>query len=151
MEGTLTYYYGLVALDPSGNASPLSAVIAVRVPGLLPPQGVEVSGSIGRIQVSWQDSQEEGLLGYNVYRSSRSDGDYQRLGAAPFTTGETVFVDSTTQAGQLYFYQVTAVGAGLESKPSTFRGARALEDLVGPATPEGLGGVGQVGGVQLRW
>ncbi|MBI2503207.1 MAG: hypothetical protein HYW07_08230, partial [Candidatus Latescibacteria bacterium] len=46
---------------------------------------------------------------------------------------------------------VTAVGAGLESKPSTFRGARALEDLVGPATPEGLGGVGQVGGVQLRW
>jgi len=151
VEGPHTYYYGLVALDGLGNRSPLSEVIAVQVPGLLPPQGVEVQGGIGFIQVRWQGSQEEGLWGYNVYRSTRSDGGYERLGSGSFTTGETVFVDSTAQAGQLYFYQVTAVGAGLESKPSAFRGDRAVEDLIGPSNPQGLLAVGQTGQVRLSW
>src|ERR1700694_20203 len=62
--------------------------------------------------VSWTMSSTPGVVSYNIYRSSVSGGPYAKVG----NSAGTIFTDSTLQAGQTYFYVVTAVdGSSTES------------------------------------
>ena len=54
------------------------------------------------------------VVGYNVYRSSISNGPYMKLNSPPFTS--TTYTDSTVVANQTYYYVATLVdSAGNES------------------------------------
>jgi hypothetical protein len=54
------------------------------------------------------------VAGYNVYRSSISDGPYTKLNSPPFTS--TTYTDSTVVANQTYYYVATSVdSAGNET------------------------------------
>jgi hypothetical protein len=54
------------------------------------------------------------VAGYNVYRSSISNGPYTKLNSPPFTS--TTYTDSTVLASQTYFYVATSVdSAGNEA------------------------------------
>jgi HYDIN/CFA65/VesB family protein/centrosomal CEP192-like protein/Ig-like domain-containing protein len=54
------------------------------------------------------------VAGYNVYRSSISNGPYTKLNSPPVTS--TTYVDSTVAASQTYYYVATSVdSAGNES------------------------------------
>ena len=60
-----------------------------RTGGVAVPSSLLARGEISRIVLMWFDSVEESLLGYNVHRSTVSDGDYERLGlnGSSFTNG----------------------------------------------------------------
>jgi fibronectin type 3 domain-containing protein len=47
------------------------------------------------------------VIGYNAYRGTQSGGPYTRLNPSLIAT--TTYIDSTVQAGQTYYYVVTAV------------------------------------------
>jgi len=49
------------------------------------------------------------VIGYFVYRGIASGGPYTRLNSSVVTI--TSYMDSAVQAGQMYFYVVTAVGS----------------------------------------
>jgi hypothetical protein len=67
--------------------------------------------------VAWAASSSTGVVGYNVYRSTSSGGPYVK--ANPALVGGTKFMDITVQAGQTYYYVVSAVdGAGIQSGTS---------------------------------
>lgn len=54
------------------------------------------------------------VVGYNVYRGTQSGGPYAVLNSA--ADAATTYTDSTVQAGQTYYYVVTAVdSSGNES------------------------------------
>jgi hypothetical protein len=54
------------------------------------------------------------VAGYNVYRSSKSNGPYTKLDSPPFTS--TTYTDSTVLANETYFYVATSVdSAGNET------------------------------------
>ena len=54
------------------------------------------------------------MVGYNVYRGTQSGGPYAVLNSA--ADASTTYTDSTVQAGQTYYYVVTAVdSSGNES------------------------------------
>ena len=54
------------------------------------------------------------VAGYNAYRATEFGGSYTKLNAALIT--DTTYTDSTVQAGDTYYYVVTAVdSAGIES------------------------------------
>jgi len=65
------------------------------------------------VSLSWAASTST-VVGYNVYRGTQSGGPYAVLNSA--ADASTTYTDSTVQAGQTYYYVVTAVdGSGNES------------------------------------
>mgnify|MGYP003333386432 CR=1 FL=1 len=138
LEASTTYYYALRAMDDSGNSSARSATAFAKTAGIGAPTGVSATAGIRKITVSWSASGEDGLLGYNVYRSTRSDGAYARLtgveGAA-FSTGQTTYVDSNLVGSATYFYRVSTVTSDGESSQSSFVGATVDSDDRAPSAP----------------
>jgi hypothetical protein len=67
--------------------------------------------------LSWTASTTPNVT-YNVYRATASSGPFTTpLNSTPIMG--LAFVDTTVQAGQTYFYVVTAVASGVESVPSS--------------------------------
>ena len=66
------------------------------------------------VDLSWDASNSQDVVGYNVYRGPSSSGPYTKINATldPLTN----YADSTVQGGQTYFYVTTAVDSlGKES------------------------------------
>ena len=75
------------------------------------PQTVSLSGAgTHDVILSWTASTTPGVVGYNVYRGTTSGGPYPtELNSAPING--TTYTDETVQAGQTYYYVVTAVAS----------------------------------------
>ena len=69
--------------------------------------GACVTGSSHTVSLSWVASTSPNVAGYSVYRGTTSGGPYTKLNSS-LATG-TSFVDGAVQAGQTYYYVVTAV------------------------------------------
>jgi hypothetical protein len=71
------------------------------------PTTVTLSGTgIHVADLSWQPS-TSAVVGYNVYRGTVTGGPYTKVNAALISA--PAYVDTTVQAGQTYYYVVTAV------------------------------------------
>lgn len=151
------YAYSVLAFDEVGNASGAATLVQVQTAGLPTPTGLRVSDEIGRVIVTWQAVDDATLVGYDVYRSDRSDAGYVRLtGAegAEFTTGRTSYTDSSLSGGELRFYRVQAVGTqGRVSELSAFVSGEADVDETAPAAPRSLSAVADEGSsrITVRW
>jgi hypothetical protein len=94
----------------TGNASVLSN--ATNSPTNEPLSGT----GIHAVSLSWTASTST-VAGYHVYRAGQSGGPYTILNSALLTG--TTYADATVQAGQTYYYVVTAVNsAGFKSQYS---------------------------------
>jgi uncharacterized repeat protein (TIGR03803 family) len=66
------------------------------------------------VNLAWDASTTQGVIGYNVYRGSDPNGPYTKINTT--LDPKTVYTDSTVQGGQTYFYVSTAVNQdGTES------------------------------------
>ncbi len=71
------------------------------------------------IQLSWTQDDFDTLAGYNIYRSDREDGFYQRLNSSVLPVDVKEFFDDTVEPGKVYYYNFTVVQTDLtESLPS---------------------------------
>ena len=71
------------------------------------------------IQLSWTQDDFDILMGYNIYRSDREDGYYQRLNTSVVPFDQKEFFDDTVEPGKVYYYNFTVVKTDLtESEPS---------------------------------
>jgi fibronectin type 3 domain-containing protein len=69
------------------------------------------------VDLSWDASQSQGVIGYNVYRRTASGSYGSPINGSPNAT--TAYTDNTVTTGQTYFYIAKAVdGGGMESGPS---------------------------------
>jgi len=120
-----TYYYMVRSVDSpalpwreSLDSEEVSATPLDRTPPAR-PSGLTVVPGVGRAFLTWNENKERDLAGYNVYRSTRSNRDYQKL--TDKAINRTTFSDETAKQGSEYYYVVTAVDkAGNE-------GARSME------------------------
>jgi hypothetical protein len=76
---------------------------------------VALSGQgIHSVDLSWTASTSSDVVGYNVYRGTKSGGPYTKINTA-LVTG-TTYVDATVMGCTTYYYVTTAVNSmGLES------------------------------------
>jgi hypothetical protein len=89
----------------TSNATNTAAVASLTGTGTPAPQH--------SVSLSWTASTST-VVGYNVYRGALTGGPYAMLGSGNGTG--TSYTDSSVQAGQTYYYVVTAVdGSGTES------------------------------------
>jgi len=69
---------------------------------------VRMLGSVQhKVQLSWKASTSKHIVGYDIYRSNRSGGPYQKINGA--LDPNTKFMDLTVTAGHKYYYVATAV------------------------------------------
>ena len=75
------------------------------------PQTVSLSGAgTHDVILSWAASTTPGVVGYNVFRGATSGGESATpLNSSPING--TTYCDATVQAGQTYYYVVTAVAS----------------------------------------
>jgi len=90
------------------------------------------------VEVSWSVSTEPDAAGYRVYRAQRLSIPPQPLHKEPLDLLETVYVDSTARAEEIYYYKVSAVdSSGNESSLSA--PVRAfVRDVTPPPAPTDL-------------
>ncbi|MGH9563496.1 MAG: choice-of-anchor D domain-containing protein [Terracidiphilus sp.] len=110
-----------VTFSPAA-AGTLTGSVTVASNATNSPAVISFSGTASAAQVShsvtlgW--NADASAAAYNVYRSSASGGPFTNL--TPARVAATQYADSAVQAGQTYYYKVTAVtSAGVESAPSS--------------------------------
>jgi len=98
----------------SDSISFLSNASGPAITEALSGAGTAVSHSV---ELSWADA-SSGIAGYNIYRGGTSGGPYSKINSA--LSPAASYIDSSVQAGQTYFYVVTAVDQnGKESSDSS--------------------------------
>ena len=61
------------------------------------------------VYLQWDPSPTPGVVGYNAYRGTISGGPYAKLNSSPIT--ELTYSDEDVQAGETYYYVVTAIAS----------------------------------------
>ena len=120
------FYYVVRSVDsaaPPWKESVDSAEVSATARDLTPPDpptGLTVVPGIGRVFLTWNENRERDLAGYQVYRSLKSGGGYERLTQKPIN--RTTYSDISVKQGMTYFYTITAVDkSGNESRRSQER------------------------------
>ena len=71
------------------------------------------------IELRWTQDDFKTLMGYNVYRSTKEDGQYTRLNKTVIPADTMSWFDNTVEPGVVYYYNFTVVQTDLtESEPS---------------------------------
>jgi hypothetical protein len=122
LDRDTVYYIALRTVDDAGNWSNVSNLVRwdwiVDHAPPSPPQhpGGQKQGE--SVVVSWPPSSESDLQGYNVYRSSSSNGSYVQINTQLVLTNQFVDAHPPTNSSAAW-YEVTAVDAsGNESARS---------------------------------
>jgi len=107
------YYYvirSVTSQTTPWNESPDSEEISATPRKLTPPTqptGLTVIAGVSRVFLTWDENAEHDIAGYNVYRSTKTGRDYERLNDKLLT--RTTFSDESVKIGVTYYYAVTAV------------------------------------------
>lgn len=111
-----TYYYGVEAVDTSGNISAMSTIVAVTTP--MPPSapaGFSATPiSAATINMTWTAAGSGGLpvQGYHVLRGSSASSL-----ATIATVSQTTYVDRSLTPATTYYYAIQAVDTGGDTSP----------------------------------
>lgn len=108
-----TYWFGMRAMDDTGNWSPVSNIVSFNwPPDAAPPAapaGVGATAQTGgaAVRVSWAPNAEPDLAGYRIHRAASPAGPWTRVGTAAAT--ETDWTDSQIPPGaDALWYAVSA-------------------------------------------
>jgi hypothetical protein len=115
------------------------------------PTGVTLESTSQGITISWHaavDCNGDPVAGYNLYRSTSTDGSYEKLNTSLIT--ETTFTDTTGETGITYYYRVRSVDSdGDQSVTTPTLSALAAAIGRGSGKPSSTGGgcfIATVGG-----
>ncbi len=114
------YYYQIRGVDFFGDEGPTSIEVMGKVkidPRPAPLSRPEIDAGETTIKLSWAAAEDKKVVSYNLYRSLKYEGGYQKLNAEPLKQLE--YSDSAVAVDVNYFYYVTAINdGGFESIPS---------------------------------
>ncbi len=125
LDYSTTYFFGVTAVDKSGNESALSGQVngkPLNNTGPLAPQGVTVFADnidFPKITVSWSANTEPDMDHYRVFRGLASSDVSDTLAFVSGVDKQT-YVDTDVETSVPYYYRITAVDReGWESASST--------------------------------
>jgi hypothetical protein len=100
----------------SGTASATASFVsdASNSPNSQSLTGTGVAAPQHNVDLQWNPSNSQDVVGYNVYRGTTSGGPYTKLNSS--LDAQTAYDDALVSSGQTYYYVTTAVdNTGLES------------------------------------
>jgi fibronectin type 3 domain-containing protein len=147
-EGT-TYYYGVEAVDKSGNVSSMSAIVRITTP--MPPGAptnlVATPFSTSRIGLTWSAAASGGLpiQNYHVYRGTRPSN----LSQVAIVV-QPAYMDTSGSPATTYYYAVQAADTGRDLSPMS--ATVSATTLALPSAPTNLAASAPSKGlVSLTW
>ncbi len=103
-----------VMLTPSGGGT-RTATLSISDNASGSPQTVQLSGTgTHYVVLSWTASATAGIFGYDVYRGAASTGPFSQLNSSPIS--DAAYTDEKVQAGQTYYYVVSAIASDSSSQ-----------------------------------
>jgi hypothetical protein len=114
-----TYIYSVAGLDYFGDESAPSDKIRVVMPDITPPtspDGLHLDAHEFHIHLHWEPVNATDVTGYNVYRSTKSDGPFQKVNGSILPPSEPDFNDFVPSAGFYYYYVASVDQANNEGK-----------------------------------
>lgn len=141
VENGKTYFYTVRAINAAGKSAYSARLRATPNPRPGAPSGLAAAPGNGEVTLAWRPVDK--AAGYKVKRGMAAEGPWTSVGA----TRHPSWTDREAKNGELYWYAVTTVTAGVESEASAPAAARpapdalppTLESLPPPAvTPESL-------------
>ena len=111
LTGGVTYYYGVEAVDTSGNASPMSTIVKVTTPmaPAAPASLVATAASTSRIGLTWTAAASGGLP-VQYYHVSRGTSASNLLPLA--IVAQVSYNDNSLKPSTTYYYGVQASDTG---------------------------------------
>jgi hypothetical protein len=85
-----------------------------------------------RIEVRWDSLSHANLIGYNIYRSRWSNGEFTKLNTSPIQN--RLFIDTTPSDTSLYWYCVSAVFSVHNSTAESFDSNKDSGKLLNPTS-----------------
>jgi fibronectin type 3 domain-containing protein len=124
VESGQTYYYSLSSVDVFDVESLMSntASFTPSAPALRPPSRVSVRSVSTGVELRWNQTLQDGAMGYRVYRRARGESDATAVGMNQLE--ETRFTDENVSEGELYWYSVSVIGENAESEASSEESVR---------------------------
>lgn len=123
---------------PTTHFSVFAPIVSTDPSAPSTPSGLAATAaSASQINLSW--TIVSGATGYDIYRSTTSDGTYSRIGSEPtVSSGSTVtYSDAGLSGATTYYYKITALNANGESAASS-----AVNATTNNNTPMASGGGG---------
>lgn len=162
LDRDFRYFYQVSAIDRFDNESARSRSASVSLPetGIAPPGGLRTISKVGKIELRWNPSDDDNLLGYLVLRSTSAQAPFEPVSSnVPYTTAQTVYTDTVVQVDVVYFYRVQTViqdpdRGVVAGDASSFVDGQAEADESPPAAPSDLSVVlddEDAGVVLLSW
>ncbi|TXK72267.1 Ig-like domain-containing protein [Paenibacillus sp. N3.4] len=115
------FYYKITAVGIDGESAMSAAVFAATLPDQF---GISTT-TTKTVSMAW--TTVPGATSYNVYRSTSSDGTFNKINTAAIMTYN--YVDTGLTPNTRYFYKVSSVSGGVESALSTAIAALTLPDF----------------------
>ena len=146
LEFDVRYFYQVSAIDRFDNESARSRSASVNAEdtGIDAPDGLRTVNKVGKIELHWNPSTDDNLLGYLVLRSTSTQEPFEPVSSnVPFTTAQTLYIDTDVTVDVVYFYRVKAVVQNPDrgvvvGDASPFVDGQAEADENPPAAPSDL-------------
>ncbi|MCT7609579.1 fibronectin type III domain-containing protein [Aliarcobacter butzleri] len=109
LENNTTYQYRIKAFTfEDVESAPTKTLSAKTKPAPKSPTNVKASNNIPKkIFLTWSPSQNQDIIGYDVYRSSYSSFGFSKVTNVNSTTTE--YTDSVDDDGRTYYYRIIAI------------------------------------------
>ncbi len=128
-------YYRIAAVNKSYSPSPMSAILEMKLPALIPPEepvftGVIVSDT--SVELTWAKSSNKDLASQVLYRRIQDSLKWNMLASLSATV--TTYMDKKVEQGITYEYKIVSVDSSkLSSESSRYIQARPYDPGVRPA------------------
>ena len=147
------------AVDISGQQSESSEILYYQIIDSIPPVSlidVETQMLSGRrVQIKWQTTNTNDIIGFNLYRSSSlsNKSSYVRLNDKLLSKFETTFNDTllTDTTDKVFYYRVAALDAQGNEGDFSVAALALLPDEAPPEAPTDLVAKYNEGVVELTW
>ena len=116
----------IIAAASDGSGVTAEVRVTIRLKAVSKIKAVQRSSGQ---QVAVTFNKISGAKGYDVYRASKKNGAYKKIGS----TKTTAFVDQKAQKGKTYFYKITARAAKSESNSLCSSKYASVKVLASPA------------------
>jgi fibro-slime domain-containing protein len=151
LNSSLIYYYQVCAYNAGGNSGFSNEDYDSPCPSN--PQGLIPTAGERKVDLDWDDNDEDDLGGYNVYRSTTPGGPYsEKLNEGQGLVTSSQYSDDTVTNGTTYYYVVTAVDSSSNESAQSDEVSVTPEDKP-PAVPANLSAAFNTttGKVDLNW
>ncbi len=143
-----TYFYVVEAVNSAGTSlasaqSSATPIAPVQAPAA--PTGLTATAGNAQVALAW--TAVDGVISYNIKRSTTSGSGYTQVGESETAS----YTDSGLTNGTTYFYVVEAVNSAGTSLASAQASATPIAPVQAPAAPTGLTATAGNMQVALAW